>query len=312
MPYEDMDCNDLRREFKAYMLARNYSKNYANTAASSVFYLWNKRGKEVFWHAVRADEKELREIMRETIEAYSPQRTRDLNMFLMYLRFFRSYVSSDESYAREKRIHRSGEMVPPDKPTKHLLSLSGDLLEAEHKLVLSDPGYGADYALIDSLFKRFPSNTDPEIVAMKIALIDMTNSTNIGRHRQKIIVSELAKIIVDIPDFDVRLRQGDPSLVPIIAKCNGNINMFSFASKYCTYHAVDIYGNDDYVIYDRVVKKALPRYVAGLRPSTIEAWRKTYNYNAYKKCIDDLLDANSIHIPLRHRKLDHYLWHTYK
>ena len=38
----------------------------------------------------------------------------------------------------------------------------------------------------------------------------------------------------------------------------------------------------------------------------------TYNYVAYKQCIDDLLDANGIFIPFRRRKLDHYLWHLYR
>ena len=118
--------------------------------------------------------------------------------------------------------------------------------------------------------------------------------------------------IVGINDFDERLRQGDPALVTLIAKNNGNINLFSFASKYCTFHAVDVYGLDDYVIYDRVVKDALPKYVAGLKKTTIEAWRQSYDYIAYKKCIDDLLDANGINIPFRHRKLDHYLWNTYR
>ena len=57
---------------------------------------------------------------------------------------------------------------------------------------------------------------------------------------------------------------------------------------------------------------ALPKYVPGLHKTTIEKWRSTYNYTAYKECIDDLLDANGIDIPFRHRKLDHYLWYTYR
>jgi hypothetical protein len=60
----------------------------------------------------------------------------------------------------------------------------------------------------------------------------MTMSTNLSRHRQKIVVTELAEIITSIEDFDVRIRQGDLSLVPIIAKNTGNINLFSFATKY--------------------------------------------------------------------------------
>ena len=73
-----------------------------------------------------------------------------------------------------------------------------------------------------------------------------------------------------------------------------------------------MYGNDDYVIFDRVVKDALPKYVSGLHKTTIEQWRSTCNYTAYKECIDELLDANGIDIPFRRRKLDHYLWHTYR
>lgn len=250
MAHDLSENKTLRAKFKSYMLAREYSVNTANTVAYNVFYLWNKRGEDVFWTAVRGDEQKLRSILRETLETYSPQRL--------------------------------------------------------------DPGYGTDYALIDSVIKRFPENTDPELVAMKIALIDMTNSTNIGRHRKKVLVTEIADIIVNTTDFDERLRQGDLSLVPIIAKCNGKINLFSFATKYCTYHSVDAYGNDDYVIFDRVVKEALPMYVPGLRLTTLEKWRSTYDYTAYKKCIDDLLDANDIHIPFRRRKLDHFLWHTYR
>ena len=68
----------------------------------------------------------------------------------------------------------------------------------------------------------------------------------------------------------------------------------------------------DYVIFDRVVKDALPKFVSGLHKITIEQWRSTCNYTAYKECIDELLDANGIDIPFRRRKLDHYLWHTYR
>ena len=74
---------------------------------------------------------------------------------------------------------------------------------------------------------------------------------------------DLAKVVLDIPNFDDRLATGDTKLVNIIAKNIDAINMISFASKYCTYHNVEVYKRDDYSIFDGIVKKALPHYIPG-------------------------------------------------
>ncbi len=308
---DDVESRVLRSKFKAFLKVRGYSENTANTFAYNVFFLWKRRGKESFWNTVHGDEQALRTTIRETLESFSPNRVNELSGFMTSFRLFRAFIEvvdsipSADGQEQEQKAKQSNAYPP-------LLSLSAEKLEEEHQIVLNDPGYGTDYALINSVLKRFPDNTDVELVAMKIALIDMTYSTNIGRHRNRILLTELAGIIVNTADFDTRLRQGDPSLIPIIARCNGHINLFSFASKYCALHSVDVYGNDDYVIFDSVVKNALPKYVPGLHKSTIERWRSTYDYISFKNCIDELLDANDIHIPFRHRKLDHFLWHTYK
>lgn len=119
---------------------------------------------------------------------------------------------------------------------------------------------------------------------------------------------DLAKLIVDTKDFDDRIHQGDPELVNLIAS-NGKINLFSFASKYCTYHNVEIYQRDDYSIFDGVVRKVLPHYIKGLSKYQVDQWRKTVDYQAYNTCIGRLLDENHIDIPLRRRKIDHFLWY---
>ena len=75
---------------------------------------------------------------------------------------------------------------------------------------------------------------------MKVALIDLTNSTHISTHIKKISLSEIVDLILSIQDFDIRVSQGDPLLVSQLAESNGQINLFSFASKYCTYHNVEI------------------------------------------------------------------------
>lgn len=192
---------------------------------------------------------------------------------------------------------------------KDYLSLTEENIEDVHQQVLATPDYGSNFSLIHDALKRFPQNIDRELVAMKVALIDLTNSTHISTHIKKISLSEIVELILNIRDFDVRVSQGDPLLVSQLAISNGRINLFSFASQYCTYHNVEIYGQDNYSIFDSVVKVALPHYIPKLTKSTIEEWRTTCNYVAFNNCIEDLLNQKNIHIPLRRRKFDHFLWY---
>ena len=122
----------------------------------------------------------------------------------------------------------------------------------------------------------------------------------------------MATYICNITDFDERVKNGDPTLVNELAKTNGNINLFSFASKYCTYHNVAVYKNDDYSIYDGIVAKHLPKYSENLTKRRIEQWRNNLDYSSLVNCITEILDKNNIHIDFRRRKLDYYLWYTYR
>lgn len=314
MVLEKTDRATLREEYLLFIQSTGKSKNTANTTASSVFALWNKCGEEYFWKVINSDDASLRGEISSFLETYYPNQLKYLSGYLTSVRYFKSFLAAKTNtvfLTEHPPVQRKQRTYTRDL-TQNVLPLTCDMLEEEHKKVLADSGYGSDYRLIESILKRFPKNTDLEHVVLKIALFDMTYSTNIGIQRNKIILEELARIIVDIKDFDDRICQGDPSVVPIIARSNGKINLFSFATKYCTCHAVSVYENDDYVIFDNVVKKILPKYVEGLRESTVERWRQSADYVAYKKCIDDLLDANGIDIPFRHRKLDHYLWHKYR
>lgn len=66
--------------------------------------------------------------------------------------------------------------------------------------------------------------------------------------------------------------------------------MFSFASKYCTYHNVEIYERDDYSIFDGIVRKTLPQYIKGISSNKIDSWRTSYNYEEFNNCIGEFLD----------------------
>ena len=187
--------------------------------------------------------------------------------------------------------------------------ISNETLDEASALVQSTDNYGPEDDLITRCLKKFPQNTDPDVVAMKIGLIDITNSTHLSQHKSLISMVELCDIIVDIPDIDARIRAGDPEVVNEIARSNGKINLFSFASKYCCYHNHNLYGRDDYSILDTILKEYLPRYFPDIRKGTIQRWQNTYNYRAYNDYITRKLDELGITVSFRKRKFDHFVWY---
>lgn len=190
------------------------------------------------------------------------------------------------------------------------LSLTGENIEKQHNFVGASSNYGKEGLIIHDVLNGFPLHNDLNTIAMKIAVIDVTNSTHLSQYKSRLSLYDLAKVILEIPNFDDRLAKGDPQLINIIARNIGAVNMFSFASKYCTYHNVEVYGRDDYSIFDGIVKNTLPHYIQGLTTNKIDTWRRSFDYEAFNECVGKLLDENNIHIPFRRRKLDHFLWYA--
>ena len=102
--------------------------------------------------------------------------------------------------------------------------------------------------------------------------------------------------------------KGDPEVVNEIAKSNGKINLFSFASKYCCCHNKILYNKDDYSIFDSVLRDTLPKYFDDIRKSQIESWRVNYKYKEYNDYITEKLDNLGIVLDFRKRKFDHFVW----
>ena len=209
------------------------------------------------------------------------------------------------------------EIIIPEKSqksTKGYRDVSGDIItneamEEAETLVQGTDNYGPENELITRCLRKFPKNTDPDIVAMKVGLIDITNSTHLSQHKSKISMVELANIIAAIPYIDERIADGDPEVVNEIARSNGKINLFSFASKYCCYHNRNLYGRDDYTILDTVLKEYLPRYFDDITKGQIQKWQDSFNYKAYNDYITKKLDECGITVNHRKRKFDHFVWY---
>lgn len=209
------------------------------------------------------------------------------------------------------------DIVIPEKvtqPKKGVRDISGDeitneTIEEAGKIVAETDNYGPEMEMITRCLHKFPDNTDPDVVAMKVGLIDITNSTHLSQHKSKISMVELSSIIASIPDIDARIKAGDPEVVNLIARSNGKINLFSFASKYCCYHNRNLYERDYYSILDTVLKDYLPRYFGDVTRNQIQRWQDSFNYKAYNDYITRKLDELGITVEFRKRKFDLFVWY---
>ena len=166
-------------------------------------------------------------------------------------------------------------------------NITNEMLENIGSKIKADPRYGEEGGIVSTALRAYPENTDSSIIALKIALIDMTNSTQLSRllgekvitkkniqTGKREVVSRTKKaialgMIIDklkTIDFDTRVNRGDISLVSELAQWSymdgAGVNLFSFFSKYCCYHNESIYDGDDYSIFDSVIKNCLGNYIS--------------------------------------------------
>lgn len=199
-----------------------------------------------------------------------------------------------------------------------------------------DSRYGVDNGFTQKALEQFPDNTDSAVIAMKIAIVDMENSTQLSRllgekGKRNINLKDIVGKIQSIP-FDERVSSGDLSLVSELSLWSSSLglNLFSFFSKYCTYHNTYVYNKDDFSIFDKIVKEHIGDYlsladcreffgadtklrkgqtVTKLVDSKIEAMRQSCDYEQYVKLVDFLLQRHSVARPNKRRELDWFLWY---
>lgn len=200
--------------------------------------------------------------------------------------------------------------------------ITDEELELYAQKVRDDIKYGGEGILIDEALKNNPLNNDKSLVAMKICLIDITNGTNLSRNLGKDGgLFKLSQKIVD-SNFDERVKNGDTSIIPELAKWTKKEfgkNLFSFITKYCLYHNVHCYNKDDYAIFDSVVSKSLHKYISKedyetltgnkLRYDSFFKMKDEYNYDLYLKIIDFIIEKNKITVDNPHRKIDWFIWY---
>ena len=210
-----------------------------------------------------------------------------------------------------------------------------DFAQVVHDMY-GDSRYGIDNGFTQKAFEQYPDNTDRTTIAMKIAIVDMENSTQLSRllgdkGTRNINLKDIVDKIEAV-SFDERVASGDQSLVGELSRWSSSLglNLFSFFSKYCTYHNTYVYHKDDYSIFDKVVKEHIGDYlsladcqeffgvdtklrkgqtVTKLVDSKIEEMRRACDYEQYCNLVDFLLEKHGIARPNKRRELDWFIWY---
>lgn len=164
-----------------------------------------------------------------------------------------------------------------------------------------------NYVLQESSLRKlftvtYPSNRDMDDVLIKVCSLNDFYSTNIFSP------FFMAKHIVNL-NVDERLMNRDLSLVNDIAKViiNGKrqFNFYSFATKYCSHHAPNIYP-----IYDNYVDQLLMHFKKECKFSIFRK-RDLKDYPIYKDILIDFQCHFGL-VDFSPKEIDKYLWQAGK
>lgn len=224
-----------------------------------------------------------------------------------------------------------------------ILALTEDNVARVQFLIANDSRYRSGE--LEDFLEIHPDLLDEDVLHSEcgvsqleavVTIIDNVNSThqasegpqggNQGRRKT-------AEAIACIGNVEERLKSGDPSLVDEIACALEGRYTFSFATKFCTYIAWELFGSDAYSIYDDVVSRTLPYYawvyLGEKNPqrngqcvqnpyakfgdknfADQEEWR----YENYLRLIGKIIARNEEKIGYRigRRDFDQLLWYYYK
>ncbi len=151
-------------------------------------------------------------------------------------------------------------------------------------------------AAIGKVISAIPTNHELPDVLAKVSVIKTLYAT------QLYDTFSMARHINKIKDIDSMLRAGNRDAVDCIRKGHGiiskknsrEIDFYSFATKYCSFH-----NGRGYPIYDNLV--------AGLVSSALKGNRDLRNYADFSAAIDQLKTQYGLNLP-SYKELDMGLW----
>ena len=151
--------------------------------------------------------------------------------------------------------------------------------------------------VVTKLIAAYPKNTILEDVLLKVTVINRLYSTNV------FAVYPMAEHIVEL-NIDPSLEKAEPEIVNRIAELhmgNKTRHFYSFASKYCSWHALDRY--PIYDSYVNIMLKAYREKDSFASFSNADLW----NYPTFKNIVQQFRQFYSLQA-FSFKELDKFLW----
>jgi hypothetical protein len=153
------------------------------------------------------------------------------------------------------------------------------------------------------VFDQHPKNKKLSRVLAKVAMINTFYATQI------LDVAAMANHITRVKNLDKLLKDGDPGAVDqirrghaICAKNGNEIDLYSFAAKYCSFQ-----NPKDYPIYDDAIASVLIKENARNGWTEKLSRRQLKDYTAYLALVDRCLQACGVS-DLGYKEADKGLW----
>jgi hypothetical protein len=126
-----------------------------------------------------------------------------------------------------------------------------ELVRRECQEFDADPVTGLADRMLVRVFQKFPANSHPEHVLLKVVVLNRLYSTSIYD-----VTGMTAHIVASAIDRDLNQQAIDAVTKISKATLGGQLRRtYSFATKYCSFHRPDTYP-----IYDSIVEDMLWRY----------------------------------------------------
>jgi len=163
--------------------------------------------------------------------------------------------------------------------------------------------------LLTRCFKQNKHNTNPDVVAMKMALMEFVDPSLSPQQRKKIDIAALSYSTMRMPNLDARIAKGDPTVVNDIAMRGGGKHLIPFATKFCCYQNRIVYGRDDYVMLTPAMKKSLPQAFNGrVTAAQIQRWQDNFEYDLYMGAIAKAFYRQKITVEKAKQKLEKFVF----
>lgn len=167
--------------------------------------------------------------------------------------------------------------------------------------------YPRQEKLLKKLFSKLPNNKKLRNVLLKVSKLNCYYSTRIHD------IYPVVQHIVNITTFDERIRKSKPDakLVKNLywnRTSSGKKRLYSFATKYCSFHNPNVYP-----IFDRCVVDALSAINKkfNFADFTKTGLHKDKDYEEYCKIYKKFISRFKLK-GLTYKQIDHYLWHLGK